>query len=168
MPILYRKLEQTAPTVARCFILTGLKRTTNISGAHMRVAIWPWIANHRCTGSEAVVFKRRRSCAISVSLLVFFGTGSPALGQASRTALRPPSQPAAYRQLAKITALDGVDGDQFGFCTALAGKIQTLLLEQTPIVIPYFIDGLTATKSSVHGVSPTSISQLFLGQAYKD
>ena len=89
----------------------------------MRVAIWPWIANHRCTGSEAVVFKRRRSCAISVSLLVFFGTGSPALGQASRTALRPPSQPAAYRQLAKITALDGVDGDQFGFCTALAGKI---------------------------------------------
>jgi len=52
--------------------------------------------------------------------------------------------------------------------TALAGKIQTLLLEETPMVIPYFVDGLTATKPSVHGVSPTSISQLFLGQAYKD
>jgi peptide/nickel transport system substrate-binding protein len=51
--------------------------------------------------------------------------------------------------------------------TALAGKIETLLLEQTPIVIPYFIDGLTATTQSVHGVNPTSISQVFLGQAYK-
>jgi peptide/nickel transport system substrate-binding protein len=50
---------------------------------------------------------------------------------------------------------------------ALAGKIETLLLAQTPIVIPYFIDGLTATTTAVHGVNPTSISQLFLGQAYK-
>ena len=49
----------------------------------------------------------------------------------------------------------------------IAGKIQRLLLEETPIVIPYWIDGLTATTKSVHGVSPTSISQLFLGRAYK-
>jgi peptide/nickel transport system substrate-binding protein len=50
----------------------------------------------------------------------------------------------------------------------LAGKIQTLLLEQTPLIIPYWIDGLTATTPSVHGVSPTGVAQLFLGQAYKD
>ncbi len=68
------------------------------------------------------MFRCRHCCAISVSLLVFFGTGSPAIGQASRTALGPQSQPAVYSQLAKITALDGVDRDQFGFCTALAGK----------------------------------------------
>jgi peptide/nickel transport system substrate-binding protein len=49
----------------------------------------------------------------------------------------------------------------------LAGKIETLLLEQTPIVIPYFIDGLTATTSSVHGVNPTSISAIYLKDAYK-
>lgn len=50
---------------------------------------------------------------------------------------------------------------------SLAGKIETLLLAQTPIVIPYFIDGLTATTSNVHGVNPTSISAIYLKDAYK-
>jgi peptide/nickel transport system substrate-binding protein len=50
---------------------------------------------------------------------------------------------------------------------ALAGKIETLLLEQTPLIIPYWIDGLTATTQSVHGVNPTGIAQVFLGQASK-
>ena len=50
---------------------------------------------------------------------------------------------------------------------ALAGKIQTLLLEQTPMVIPYFIDGLTAATKSVQGLNPTAVSQLFCGRAYK-
>lgn len=49
----------------------------------------------------------------------------------------------------------------------LAGKIETLLLEQTPLILPYWIDGLTATTQSVHGVNPTGVAQLFLGQAYK-
>jgi peptide/nickel transport system substrate-binding protein len=48
----------------------------------------------------------------------------------------------------------------------IAAKIQTLLLQETPLVIPYFIDGLTATKSNVHGVNPTSISQIYLDKAY--
>ena len=48
----------------------------------------------------------------------------------------------------------------------LAGKIQTLLLQETPVVIPYFIEGLCATKSNVHGVNPTSISQIYLDKAY--
>jgi peptide/nickel transport system substrate-binding protein len=47
----------------------------------------------------------------------------------------------------------------------LAGQIETLLLDQTPIVIPYFIDGLTATTKKVQGVAPTSISQVFLKDA---
>ena len=49
----------------------------------------------------------------------------------------------------------------------LAGKIETLLLNETPIVIPYFLDGLTATGSNVHGVNPTSISAIYLHGAYK-
>jgi peptide/nickel transport system substrate-binding protein len=49
----------------------------------------------------------------------------------------------------------------------LAGKIENLLLLQTPIVIPYFIDGLTATKATVHGVNPTSIAAIYLKGAYK-
>jgi peptide/nickel transport system substrate-binding protein len=48
----------------------------------------------------------------------------------------------------------------------IAGKIQTLLLQETPLVIPYFIDGLTASKSNVHGLNPTSISQIYLDKAY--
>jgi peptide/nickel transport system substrate-binding protein len=49
----------------------------------------------------------------------------------------------------------------------LAGKIETLLLQESPLVVPYFIDGLTATSSSVHGVNPTSISAIYLKDAYK-
>jgi peptide/nickel transport system substrate-binding protein len=50
---------------------------------------------------------------------------------------------------------------------SLAGQIETLLLNETPLVIPYFIDGLTATTSSVHGVNPTSIAAIYLKDAYK-
>jgi peptide/nickel transport system substrate-binding protein len=47
----------------------------------------------------------------------------------------------------------------------IAGKIETLLLAETPLVIPYFIDGLSATTKQVSGVAPTSISQVFLHKA---
>jgi peptide/nickel transport system substrate-binding protein len=47
----------------------------------------------------------------------------------------------------------------------IAGKIEELLLDETPLVIPYFIDGLCATTKQVSGVQPTSISQVFLQKA---
>jgi peptide/nickel transport system substrate-binding protein len=50
---------------------------------------------------------------------------------------------------------------------AVAGKIQRLLLAETPIVIPYWIDGLTASTPNVGGLNPTSTSQLYLDKAYK-
>jgi peptide/nickel transport system substrate-binding protein len=50
---------------------------------------------------------------------------------------------------------------------SIAGKIERLLLEQTPIVIPYWIDGLTASTPNVGGLNPTSIAQLYLNTAYK-
>ena len=43
-----------------------------------------------------------------------------------------------------------------------ATQIETLLLDETPIVIPYFCDYLTATSRRVSGVQVTAISQLFL------
>jgi peptide/nickel transport system substrate-binding protein len=49
----------------------------------------------------------------------------------------------------------------------IAGKIETLLLAETPIIIPYWIDGLTASTPSVGGLNPTSIAQLYLNTAYK-
>lgn len=48
----------------------------------------------------------------------------------------------------------------------IAGKIQTLLLAQTPVIVPYFTDELNATKSNVHGVYGSQSQQLFLGNAY--
>jgi peptide/nickel transport system substrate-binding protein len=47
----------------------------------------------------------------------------------------------------------------------IAGKIENLLLAETPIVIPYWIDGLTASTPSVSGLNPTSIAQLYLNAA---
>ena len=44
-------------------------------------------------------------------------------------------------------------------------RSRRLLLQETPIMIPYWIDGLTASTPSDVGVNPISIAQLFLGQA---
>ncbi|MBV9605187.1 MAG: ABC transporter substrate-binding protein [Solirubrobacterales bacterium] len=49
----------------------------------------------------------------------------------------------------------------------VAGQIQQLLLNETPIVIPYWIDGLTASTPTVSGLNPTSIAQLYLNTASK-
>ncbi|ADV14794.1 ABC-type dipeptide transport system, periplasmic component [Mesorhizobium australicum WSM2073] len=48
-----------------------------------------------------------------------------------------------------------------------AGKIQRLLLEETPLLFGYFYDYLIATKKGVVGVQPTAIGQLFLQDAGK-
>lgn len=48
---------------------------------------------------------------------------------------------------------------------ATAGKIQRLLLDETPIIISYFYDFLTAVKKGSTGVEPTAMGHLMLGQA---
>jgi peptide/nickel transport system substrate-binding protein len=48
-----------------------------------------------------------------------------------------------------------------------AGKIERLLLEETPIIIGYFFDYLSATANGVTGVNPTAMSQIFLDRAAK-
>ena len=49
----------------------------------------------------------------------------------------------------------------------IAGQIETLLLDQTPIIIAYFYNYLTATAQGVTGVYPTAIGHLFLYNASK-
>jgi peptide/nickel transport system substrate-binding protein len=49
----------------------------------------------------------------------------------------------------------------------LAGQIQRLLRRETPIVIPYWIDGLTASTPAVGGLNPTATAQIYLNTAYK-
>ena len=46
-----------------------------------------------------------------------------------------------------------------------AGRIGTLLLEETPVIIAYFFNHLTATAAGVSGVEATAIPQLFLHNA---
>lgn len=48
-----------------------------------------------------------------------------------------------------------------------AGKIQQLLLDETPVIFGYFYDYLVVTAKNVTGVQPTAISQLFLDKATK-
>jgi peptide/nickel transport system substrate-binding protein len=48
---------------------------------------------------------------------------------------------------------------------SLAGRIERLLLQETPLVIPYFADILAATKSNVQGVQVNGFA-IFLKDAY--
>jgi peptide/nickel transport system substrate-binding protein len=50
---------------------------------------------------------------------------------------------------------------------SIAGQIQTLLLNETPIIFAYFYNYLTATAQGVTGVYPTAIGHLFLYNAAK-
>jgi peptide/nickel transport system substrate-binding protein len=47
----------------------------------------------------------------------------------------------------------------------IAGKIQSLLLEETPVIIPYFYDYISATGPTVTGVAVSAMSQIFLQDA---
>jgi peptide/nickel transport system substrate-binding protein len=46
-----------------------------------------------------------------------------------------------------------------------AGRIQRLLLEETPVIIAYFYDWLSVTAKNVSGVRPTAMGQLNLAAA---
>jgi peptide/nickel transport system substrate-binding protein len=48
---------------------------------------------------------------------------------------------------------------------AAAGKIQTLLLDETPLLFTYFYDFMSAAKKGVTGAEVTAMSHLFLKDA---
>jgi peptide/nickel transport system substrate-binding protein len=48
---------------------------------------------------------------------------------------------------------------------AEAGKIQRLLLDETPVLCSFFYDHLTPTAKTVSGVQPSAMGHLFLGGA---
>jgi peptide/nickel transport system substrate-binding protein len=50
---------------------------------------------------------------------------------------------------------------------ATAGKIQRLLLDETPIIFGYFYDYLAVTAKNVAGVEVTAMSHIFLDRASK-
>ena len=70
---------------------------------------------------------------------------------------------AEYDQLVKgyVGALD-LDSQR-----AQAGKIQRLLLDETPIIFAYFYDYLAVTTKTVAGVDLTAMSQIFLDKTTK-
>lgn len=50
---------------------------------------------------------------------------------------------------------------------SLAGQIERLLLTETPIIYPYFIDFLSAAQKNVSGIYPLQDGQIFLTNATK-
>ncbi len=49
----------------------------------------------------------------------------------------------------------------------IAGQIETLLLNETPIIFAYFYNYLSATAKNVHGAYPTAIGHIFLNKTTK-
>jgi peptide/nickel transport system substrate-binding protein len=49
----------------------------------------------------------------------------------------------------------------------IAGQIQTLLLNETPIIYGYFYNYLTATAKNVNGAYPTAVGHIFLTNVTK-
>ena len=49
----------------------------------------------------------------------------------------------------------------------VAGQIQTLLLNETPVIYAYFYNYLTATAKNVNGAYPTAVGHIFLTNATK-
>ncbi|MGG1944719.1 ABC transporter substrate-binding protein [Trinickia sp. NRRL B-1857] len=47
----------------------------------------------------------------------------------------------------------------------IAGEIERLLLDETPMIIPYFFDQLVATRKNLTGVRFTAISQMYFDRA---
>ena len=64
----------------------------------------------------------------------------------------------------KLVAQYGATID-LGAQREIAGKIQALLLDETPVVFAYFYDFITATAAGVGGLTVTAVSQLFLANA---
>jgi peptide/nickel transport system substrate-binding protein len=60
-----------------------------------------------------------------------------------------------------------IAASDIGTQKTLAGQIETLLLDQTPVIYGYFYNYLTATATGVQGVYPTAIGHLFLDKATK-
>jgi len=50
---------------------------------------------------------------------------------------------------------------------SIAGQIQQLLLNETPMIIAYFYEYLTATATGITGVYPTAVGHIFLQNAAK-
>jgi peptide/nickel transport system substrate-binding protein len=50
----------------------------------------------------------------------------------------------------------------------LSGQIQTLLLDETPIIIPFFYDQLIAMRSGVNGMRFTALAQLYFDRVTLD
>jgi peptide/nickel transport system substrate-binding protein len=49
----------------------------------------------------------------------------------------------------------------------LAARIQTLLLDETPVIYSYFYDSLAASQKNVHGINPGTGQLLFLSKVTK-
>lgn len=83
--------------------------------------------------------------------------GDPKLGTWNAAHFDDPDYDALFKQYVKAIDLSAQ--------RAVTGKIEQLLLDQTPLVIPYNYDALTAVKKNLVGVETTGMGHLDLRRA---
>jgi peptide/nickel transport system substrate-binding protein len=83
--------------------------------------------------------------------------GDPKLGTWNAAHFNDPQYDALFQQYVKAVDLSAQ--------RAVTGKIEQLLLDQTPLIIPYNYDALTATKKNITGVETTGMGHLNLRRA---
>jgi peptide/nickel transport system substrate-binding protein len=80
--------------------------------------------------------------------------GDPKLGTWNAAHFNDPAYDALFQQYVKAIDLSSQK--------AVTGKIEQLLLDQTPLIIPYNFDALTALKKNIAGVETTGMGHLNL------
>jgi peptide/nickel transport system substrate-binding protein len=83
--------------------------------------------------------------------------GDPKVGTWNAAHFNDPDYDALFNQYVKAIDLASQ--------RAVTGKIETLLLDQTPLIIPYNYDALTALKKNIAGVETTGMGHLNLRKA---
>ena len=110
-----------------------------------------------------------------MSLVDYGGRPVPNLVPAERRCRPPIRRPKQGSWNAAHFSNATYDGSRKQFVAAvdlseqrrLATRIQTLLLEETPVIFPYFYDLLAASQQNVFGIKPTAGQQMYLNKVTK-
>ncbi|MGN6379359.1 MAG: ABC transporter substrate-binding protein [Gaiellales bacterium] len=143
----YQELPQLAQIVKESASKIGVNLTLNVSDQNT------YYSKYWLTGQMSLVDYGHRGVPN-----VFLNATLTSKGAWNAAHFKNPTYDSLYKQFVATVDLQTQK--------TLAAKIQRLLLDQSPIIIPYFFDELSASKPSVGGIVTTGMGQMFAGQAY--
>jgi len=144
----YQELPNLAQIVKESASKIGVDITINVSDQNTYYSDW-WL-----TGEMSLVDYGHRGVPN-----VFLNATLTTKGSWNAAYFSDPTYDKLYAQYAAAVDLDTQ--------RKIAGQIETLLLDQTPIIIPYFFDELSASTPNISGVVTTGMGQMFTGKAYR-